>query len=165
MSPEHQVDWTKYPGWGGPNVILGQKFDDWWEERWKPLFAVSNRGAPRSEERFPLSTSQPKTEAIRISLLVWQLRNTPPDMTPSEGLRINQENTNRKRAPRRGGNTLAIARKLIQSEKRKATPLAGIDPTAKSGSGAIENEIQSRVGRYLRNARKTLENVCSGSFP
>lgn len=164
-SIEHQVDWSKYEGWGGPNVVLGQKFDDWWEERWKPLFAFSSRGAPRSEERFPLSTSQPKTEAIRISLLVWQLRNTPPDMTPNDELRVNQNNTNRKKARRRGGNTLAIAHKLIQSERRKVTPLGAIDPTRKNISGTIENEIQSRVGRYLRNAKKTLENVCEGKVP
>jgi hypothetical protein len=164
LSSEYQVDWSKYPGWGGAEVILNQKFDVWWEERWKALFAVASRGAPKSEERFPLSTSQPKTEAIRISLLVWQLRNTPPDYEPSETFRINQNNTNRKKAQRRGGNTLAIARKLIATEKRKATPLVGIDPTRRNISGSTENEIQSRVGRYLRSAKQTLTNVCAGSF-
>lgn len=161
---EHQVDWSKYPGWGGPNVILGQKFDEWWDERWKSLFAVKSRGASRSDERFPLSTTQPKTEAIRISLLVWQHRDAPPDNTPSDRVRITRGHQTQKSSPRRGGKTLAIAQKVLRAEKRKTTPLAGIDITRMSNS-SIENEIQSRVGRYLRSAKKTLNNVCEGSFP
>jgi hypothetical protein len=165
QAAEYNVNWSKYRGWGGPNVILGQKFDMWWEERWEKLFAVKTRGASKAEQRFPLSTSQPKTEAIRLSLLVWQNRNTPADLTPSDDFRITQTNRNRKSIPRRGGNTLSIAKKIIETEKRRATPLAGIDPTRINQDGTIENEIQSRVGRYLRNAKKTLANVCEGSFP
>ena len=164
-SLEHQVDWTKYPGWGGPNVIMGQKFDEWWDERWKTLFAVKTRGAPKSDERFPLSTTQPKTEAIRISLLVWQNRNATPDNTPNDRVRITQTNRNQKSIPRRGGKTLAIAQQVLQAEKRKLTPLGGIDVKRSNSEASIENEIQSRVGRYLRNAKKTLSNVCEGHFP
>jgi len=117
-------------------------------------------------KRFQLSTKQPKTEAIRISLLVWQARNTPPDMTP-------RKRDSRKSTPRRGGRTLAIARKVIAEEKRKATPLWGITPPEAVGADnefsttqfKIEQEVQSKVGRYMRNARKTLSNVSNGTFP
>lgn len=158
-SPEYTVDWSKYPGWGGPNVILGQKFDQWWEDRWKQIFAVKTRGAPKAEEQFPLSTSQPKTEAIRISFLVWQNRHVPADMTPSKNVRITQNSRTQKSSPRRGGKTLAIAKKVLQVEKRKVTPLGGIDPERRNANGSIDNEIQSRVGRYLRSAKKTLGSL------
>ena len=56
-SPDHQVDWTQYDGWGGANVVLGTKFDEWWEERWKELFATKVKG---DEPKFPLATQKPK---------------------------------------------------------------------------------------------------------
>jgi hypothetical protein len=157
---EFKVDWNKYRGWGGSNVILGQKFDTWWEDRWVNLFGVEDRWMDKSKSRFDLTTSRPKTEAIRIALLVYQNRNTPPDWTPrkvdsADGFR---RTTTTKR---RGGKTLAIARKVIQLEKRKATPLWGINPD----EALLEQEVQSRVGRYLRNANKILANVCEGRFP
>jgi len=33
LSPRHNVDWTKYDGWGGANAVLGMKFDNWWDDK------------------------------------------------------------------------------------------------------------------------------------
>jgi hypothetical protein len=166
QSPDYEVDWKRYRGWGGSNVVVGQKFDMWWDDRWKNLFAVKTKGADRSKLKFPLSTTQPKTEAIRLALLIYQHRNTPPDMTPRVlVIRGEDGSQTRKLSPRRGGRTLAIARKVIALEKRKATPLWGINPDSDSRDGIIEQEVQSKVGRYMRNAKKILGNVCEGHFP
>ena len=72
----YQVDWSKYNGWGGSNVILGQKFDMWWEERWEELFGLETKD---SKQKFPLTTKRPMTEAIRLSLLCWKYRNIKPE--------------------------------------------------------------------------------------
>ena len=108
--------------------------------------------------KFPLTTTQPKTEAIRISWLVWMHRDTPPDYVS----RLSQYGggTN---YPKRGSNHLAIARKIIATEKRQ-TYLAPLDPDDDTN----ENEdkvIASLIGRYKRRAKKTTENVCQGMFP
>ena len=63
LSPRHTVDWTQYDGWGGANSVLGMKFDDWWNDNWKELFGTKDRSAT---PRYPISTKQPKTEALRL---------------------------------------------------------------------------------------------------
>lgn len=162
LSPNHEVDWSKYAGWGGREAILNDKFDDWWDKHWKKLFAVKNRGDKPEPRPYSLSTSQPKTEAIRIALLVWLLRDTPPDWAP----RTEAKDASRKASPRKGSNSLAIAKRLIATERRKATPLAGIDPDYSSlKGGKEESQVQSVISRYMRSAKKTLENVCVGKFP
>jgi hypothetical protein len=161
---EFEVDWSKYRGWGGANAVMGQKFDVWWDERWAKLFGSKDRWMDKGKMKFDLTTTRPKADGIRIALLVYQSRNTPPDLTPRntstpDGMR--RETTTK----RRGGRNLAIARKVIQLEKRKATPLWGINLEAGEEQGLIEQEVQSRVGRHLRNANKILANVCEGRFP
>ena len=73
-SPDYSVDWNKYKGWGGANEILGTKFDDWWKDHWIDLFGTQDRSA---QPKYPISTKQPKTEALRLSLLCWQRRDAP----------------------------------------------------------------------------------------
>ena len=162
LSPDHKVDWEKYDGWGGADVVLNQKFDEWWDAHWKKLFAVSSRGEKPKQRSFAISTTQPKTEAIRISLLIWKLRNTPPDWEP----RTASRDVSRKASPRKGSNSLAIARRLKATEKRRATPIAAIDPDYIPKEGdSNETTVQSLVSRYMRAAKKTLANVCKGQFP
>lgn len=157
-SDEYEVQWNKYRQWGGKKEVMNTKFDPWWEDHWKDLFAVKNRGD--KPKVFDITTQSPKAEGIRISLLVWQARNTPPDWTPRQntGAEAGRRSGLTKR---RGGRNLAIARKVIATEKRKATQLWGINPD----TALLEQEVQSRVGRYMRNARKTLTNVSEGRFP
>ena len=156
-SSDFTVNWNKYRGWGGANEVMGSRFDDWWENHWKDLFGAKGKDVDPTKIKFRLSTTQPKTEAIRISWLVWMNRDTPPDyISKASGKELT-------RYSKRGSNHLAIARKIIATEKRQ-TYLAPLDPDDDTN----ENEdkvISSLIGRYKRRARKTTENVCDGIFP
>ena len=104
-------------------------------------------------------------------------RHTPPDYVSrmsqyGDGVKI----------PKRGGNHLAIARKIIATEKRPQTYLAPLDPDATIVNRATKEDglegsddillqrnddkiVSSLIGRYKRRAKKTIENVCQGKFP
>ena len=154
LSPDHKVNWKKYRGWGGSKVVLNQPFDDWWKERWKDLFS-SKDGSSKSKVKFPLTTNQPKARAIRIALKIWRLRDTPPDYTPKSygGKEVRSYS-------RRGGKNLAIARKLIATERYKHS-YSDINPEKVDD----EQILQSKIGRYKRQSMKILDNVCEGNFP
>ena len=84
-------------------------------------------------------------------------RDTPPDyISKASGKELTSYS-------KRGSNHLAIARKIIATEKRQ-TYLAPLDPE----DDFNENEdktISSLIGRYKRRAKITTENVCEGMFP
>ena len=167
MAPntEFEVDWSKYRGWGGANVVLGQKFDVWWEDRWFDLFGIKDRKGDKKPKFSPFTKQGGKANALRTRLLVFQNRNTPPDWTPR--VFENSYDGYRKQTitKRRGGRTLAIALKCIQMEKSKGRSLTGMDLEAGMKRGLIEQEVQSEVGRQLRDAKKIAANVCEGRFP
>ena len=159
-SDSFQVDWSKYEGWGGANVVLTSKFDDWWQDHWLDLFGTRDRSA---HPKFPISTKQPKTEALRLSLLCWQRRDAPV-----WGKR---------------GNALSIAKQVYEYElgisgEKKARygddefTAGSMNPDTfkvydkdDKDSYADPQRLQSIVSRYLRNARRYLTNVCDGRFP
>ena len=137
--------------------MMGSRFDDWWEDHWKDLFGVETKGVDPSKTKFPLSTTQPKTGSIRISWLVWMNRDTPPDyISKASGKELT-------RYSKRGSNHLAIARKIIATEKRQ-TYLAPLDLVDDFNLNE-DKTISSLIGRYNRRAKKTTENVCEGLFP
>ena len=155
---EYTVDWTQYDGWGGANAVLGMKFDDWWNDNWKELFGTQDRSAT---PKYPISTKQPKTEALRLSLLCWERRDAPV-----WGKR---------------GNALSIAKQVYEYElgiSGEKKPRYGEDEfTAGSmnpdtfqvidGGEYVSDpqRLQSIISRYLKNAKKYLKNVCEGKFP
>ncbi len=119
VNDEFKVDMTKYKGWGGANYIMGVKFDEFWEEKWKTLFGVKKQG---DKPMYPLSTPSPKNETIRICWLIWLHRNTPIGkrtitLRREEGL----EGGFAQRGTKRRSNTLDIAEKIFKSKKRSAT--------------------------------------------
>ena len=65
--------------------------------------------------------------------------------------------------PKRGSNNLAIARKIIATEKRQ-TYLTPLDPDYEFNRNE-DRTISSLISRYKRTAKKTTENVCEGMFP
>ena len=85
-------------------------------------------------------------------------RDTPPDYVPRKS-RYGGETY----YPKRGSNHLAIARKIIATEKRQ-TYLAPLDPDDDTNENE-DKTISSLIGRYKRRAKKTTENVCEGMFP
>lgn len=170
-SPDYLVNWSKYKGWGGANEILRTKFDDWWKDHWIDLFGTQDRSAL---PKYPISTKQPKTEALRLSLLCWQRRDAPV-----WGKR---------------GNALSIAKQVyeyelgISGEKKPRYTDENWDASFmnpetflidKDGKKYFLDEdglkiafedsnnqpLQSIVGRYLKNARRYLKNVCECQFP
>ena len=92
-SSHHKVNWNKYKGWGGANYVLGTKFNDFWEEKWKELFGLKNKN---DEQKYPFRI-QPKTDGIRLSLLCWEQRSKLKD-------------------PNKKGQVIEIARKVYQYE-------------------------------------------------
>ena len=136
------------------------KFDDWWNDNWKELFGTKDRSAT---PRYPISTKQPKTEALRLSLLCWERRDAPV-----WGKR---------------GNALSIAKQVyeyelgISGEKKKRETDENWDASFMnpdefkvfdpSDGNYYEDpqRLQSIVSRYLKNAKKYLGNVCKGKFP
>jgi len=65
---------------------------------------------------------------------------------------------------KRGSNATAIARKIIAENKRRHTPLWNlvIDDDATENT---EKDVQTRISRLMRNAKKIASNVCEGQFP
>ena len=169
---DYTVDWTQYSGWGGANAVLGMKFDEWWNDNWIELFGTKDRSAT---PKYPINTKQPKTEAIRLSMLCWERRDAP--------------------VWNKRGNALSIAKQVyeyelgISGEKKPrftdenwdASFMLPETPDLIDKDGDkyrfdedgfkiswddVRNQrLQSIVARYLKNARKYLDNVCKGKFP
>ena len=161
-SKEHKVDWSKYEGWGGSNEVLGSKFDDFWEENWKELFGIKERG---NKPKFELSTEHIKTEAIRVSYLVWLQRN----MKPLYELSISPHRTLARYEKTKKGkmsNALSISKKILASEKRVGTlNLICVWDLEDDRNPNTEKDVRDLVNRYLRNSKKIVDNVCNGQFP
>ena len=176
-SPDHKVNWRKYKGWGGPNVVLGQKFDDWLEERWIDLFSAPSQPELKNV-RFKPVNNKMYFEPLRLRYLIWLYRDIEPDWTPrkSEGA-----NPNRVQTQKKGSNKIAIARKVVSVElgkkkPRRETPLSSLQlseikydefgrPIEIGNAGNTEEQnLQRIVNRHLQRARKIIENVCEGEF-
>ena len=186
----YKVDWTKYEGWGGSNVILGQKFDMWWEERWEELFGLENKN---SHQRFPLSTTRPKSEGIRLCLLVWKYRNIKPE--------TRKVTYRGKTKTIKLGNSIKIARAVyeyeygISGEKKprysedefsahNLNPESGMktqtyldelgktitdtyedDEDTSDSARGFRKDLQDKINKYLRKSKKIVKNVSEGVFP
>ena len=171
--PSRVVDWSKYEGWGGREVICdpNTKFDAWWRKNWKTLFGYKQ---DETEPLYSLSTNKPQPEGIRYALMVYELRDTPllNGQESDDGvvgdkweiaLRIAKREYPKRRAKGWDDPTYKaddwgfnIARLSVARELRKTNPVE---------FSKLKRTLQSRVGRYMRQAEKHLENVCKGQFP
>jgi hypothetical protein len=122
---------------GGAKVILNTKFDDWWNERWITLFGYegTRNGAFIDGQKPRYYLSTNRPKANGIRYALMVYQN------------------------RHRGGTLEIA-EWIKSYEHKKSQL-------RSGVFWVEEtfELQSRIGRYRKNAHETLENVSVGVFP
>lgn len=183
-SSHHKVNWNKYKGWGGANYVLGTKFNDFWEEKWKELFGLKNKN---DEQKYPFRI-QPKTDGIRLSLLCWEQRSKLKD-------------------PNKKGQVIEIARKVYQyetglsGEKRpryyqgefdvsqinpdmirddfreresKMTSAEQFDEemfNQEFGKKEIDEDkehtqyVQRTVSRMINRGKRIISNVCKGHFP
>ena len=71
VKEERLIDWHSYDGWGGREVVLEARFDDWWKENWCDLFGHKKNCKPR----FSISSTQPKFSAMYLALKIYQSRN------------------------------------------------------------------------------------------
>ena len=132
------VRWGAYKGWGKPADILSQPFDAWWDEHWVNLFGYPEGGKPK----FSLSTSRPKTDAIRYAYLVHIHRD-------------------------KGGNW-EIAQYIQKREtSKRGIPVPSFAYATEGVDYGVEDKltVQSRVGRYKKMAQQIIENVREGTFP
>ena len=143
-----KVDWTKYDGWGGADIILTTKFDGWWRSNWKDLFGITNEG---DEPKFPLSTKHPKENGLRYALLVYENRDKG-DLWEIAKHIAKREWRERKLGLTSKAFEWASPRELSQKQ----------DAEERSDR---KRYTQSKVGRYKRSAEMHLDNVCKGIFP
>ena len=94
-------------------------------------------------------------------------RDTDPNYRPKnlkERLGDGGRDVDHYKQKKRGSNNIAIARKIIATEKRKQTYLLPLDPDSDLNTNEHQT-IASLIGRYKRRAKKIVENVCEGNFP
>ena len=66
---QYTVDWERYKSWGGRDVVINTKSDDWWKEYWKTNFGFT-KGNP---EEAPFFTHKnPEVIAMRTTLLIYE---------------------------------------------------------------------------------------------
>lgn len=133
-----QVNMKAYKGWGSKNEILNAKFDVWWDAHWVELFGYPEGGQPR----YALSTSRPKTDAIRYAYLVY---------------------TNQHR-----GSNWEIAQWIQKREtSQRGIPVPSFGYATEGVTYSAEDKlvVQSRVGRYRKQAQELVQHVAEGVFP
>ena len=166
---DYTVDWTQYSGWGGANAVLGMKFDEWWNDNWIELFGTKDRSAT---PKYPINTKQPKTEAIRLSMLCWERRDAPVWNKRGNALSIAKQvyeyelGISSEKKPRYGEDEWTGASMNPDAKSFFVSDQYSEDPNERKGSYESDPQrLQSIVSRYLKNARKYLNNVCVGKFP
>ena len=177
-----EVDWSLYEEWGGRDYILSTKQNDWWKAKWKTLFGYKE--GEEDKILYPLSTSKPQPDGIRLSLMVYDLKD--------KHLLNGQEDEVNGLV----GDKWEIAKAFADLEFRKRKTQARKDPSYKPEEWTMyetpddwafhiarkgierklkktdlaefrkqKRTLQSRIGRYMRQADKHLDNVCRGQFP
>ena len=178
--PDYKVDWKKYRGWGGADLILHQKFDDWWESHWKDLFGVKD---PKDKPKFEVSTKRPDNDAIRYALRIYENRWRGSNWEVAIWLKKNEKrmyfleffgmiDENMKTQSRLqyveqdqrvysewGRNEVEIIRRNKGDNVEMDTDWEAYLNRDK------KRHVQSKVGRYKRYAERYLKNVCEGKFP
>ena len=163
-STTRKVQWKHYTGWGGSNVILGTKFDDWWESNWKKLFGIKNKNG---KPKFSLNKKRKPYETIRLSYLAHQLREIEIEKLIKPHVRFHGKLPKGKTSvtyKRPQTNHLTIADKIYQKESKKVryTPIANLDIKDKTTD---QLKIKSTVKGLLKNADTIMDNVCKGMYP
>ena len=179
--PNRQVDWSLYEDWGGKDYILRTTQNEWWKTKWRTLFGYKQG---ETEPLYQLSTTKPQPDGIRLSLMVYELKDKPLlNGQVDEVIGI-------------VGDKWEIAKRIAVDEFPKRKAKANKDPSYKPEEWTMyeipddwvfhtarknivrklmktnpeefrkkKRTLQSRVGRFMRQAEKHLDNVCKGQFP
>jgi hypothetical protein len=172
--PDYEVDWSLYEEWGGRDYILNNTEYAWWKAKWKTLFGYEE--GEEDKILYPLSTPKPQPDGIRLSLMVYEQKHKPL----FDGIKDDANGL--------VGDKWEIAKYVARNEYKRRTKRREKDPSfdpdkwdftiARSKEVAKrmmkedpaefrkqKRTLQSRVGRYMRQADKHLDNVCKGQFP
>ena len=166
------VDWSLYDEWGGKDYIRDTTQNEWWKTKWKTLFGYKQG---ETEPLYQLSTTKPQPDGIRLSLMVYELKDKPlrdGQVNELDGFIGDKWEIAKRIAvieyPRRRDKgkkdpsfdpdkwEFSIARRSVVKTMMKE------DPEAFRKKKRI---LQSHMGRYMRQAEQHLDNVCKGMFP
>ncbi len=175
-SSEHNVQWNKYRAWGGKNAVMNMRFDDWWEEHWKDCFGID---AETNTCKYSV-TKRHKADGVRYALLCYENRHRGSNWDIAIHV---QKREIRKRygvlsfmeadenLDTKGNMKWGYERKRVKDESsRTGYRIAMIDNTNQEYDHVVyenqqkKREVQSKVGRYLKQANLHLENVSKGEF-
>ena len=148
-SDEYQVDYSKYKGWGNSNYIIATKFDDFWNENWKSLFALKNKG---DKAKFSVASARVKTEGIRLALLCWQKRHSKSALSIAKKVYEYELGISGEKKARYSQDEFSAYN--LKTEGQDA-----------DGFDIDKQLIQSHISRYMKRAKGYLKNVSIGVFP
>ena len=137
-----KVDWSKYQGWGGWNLLMDSDFDTWWKRNWVIVFGVKERG---ETPKFP---TNPKTKisdynSLRLYLLVYEYQLKYP-----------------------AADTYEISKRIQKKESFKRYPVPSFTDGLSLDGGVINKRtVQRRMSNYKKRGKEVMENVCNGVFP
>ena len=190
--PDKKVDWSLYEDWGGKDVICDPdtKFDVWWRQNWKTLFGYKEGTKPLyGLSTGPEGNSKPQAHGIRYALMVYELKYR--HLLDGNDL-TDEENESDGKVKDAWEIAKWIAKREYPKRKAKAQKDPSYKPedwtfdavgddwvfhiARKAIAKKVKTEdpeefhkqkknLQSRVGRYMRQAEKHLDNVCKGQFP
>ena len=141
LRENYKINKKKYVGWD-LDTILDTKFDIWWEKHWKKLFGFECEPKtlkPITKPKFRISGkdhAKIKTQSIRLSLLVHQYRHVGKNFDISEKIQ------------------------LEETAKRYPTHFH-FEQHGHFNRDYISKQIGVLKGRF----KKTITNVCNGTFP
>lgn len=144
LDPFRIVDWSKYQGWGGREAVVNERFEDWWEKRWRKLFGVRDESATAE---YQIANRKMRAEAVRIALLVYEHRDVGDGRNIFDAL-------NRK------------YRKLGSLDRYETDD----DGQVKTKNGKpVERVLETKylnqhIKRYREYAEGLLDDVCVGQF-
>ncbi|MDA9109436.1 hypothetical protein N9K05_03290 [Woeseiaceae bacterium] len=173
---DHKVQWNKYHAWGGKEAVMSMKFDAWWEKHWKDCFGIDK---DKGTCKYPVN-GRPKADGVRYALLCYENRHRGSNWDIAIHVQKREikkrwgvlsfmdveEDLNTK-----GNMKWGYERKrVVDEESRTGYRIALIDHTHQEYDDVVWNNqqkkraVQSKVGRYLKQAMKHLESVSKGEF-
>lgn len=173
--PAYVVDWAKYRPWGGKEEVMSSKFDDWWEERWRHCFGISER---TGHAKFHV-TKRHKADGVRYALLCYENRHLGSNWDIAVHIQ-KIESRNRHPNPLFNYAIEGLKTKTYMSTGRRRKRVR--DESSRTGYAYVTEElhdhydteafynreqkrkIQGYVSRYLRQADSYLESVSNGIF-
>lgn len=163
INPTKKVDWSKYPYWGGSDVVCSTKFEDWWRPRWKRLFGYRD---PKNPDPMFCPSYPHKIDAIRYALKFYELNQSGiTDKWELAQEFVKEEHPRRREYAKRQG----VIYDETDAEKWVFnTARAGVIRSLGSNHPYLADQkrlIRSRVGRILTRADQMLDSVCEGKFP